>query len=234
MEDVKKWLAIENGYGDGSGDGSGYGSGDGSGDGSGYGSGDGSGYGSGSGDGYGYGSGYGDGSGDGSGYGSGYGISAINGAKVHLVDGVQTIISRIRNAVAKGFILEGDLSLTPCYVVKGQNKFAHGKTLHEAQKALEAKIFEEMDADQAIDKFLEKFKQGTRYPGTDFFDWHHYLTGSCLMGRESFVKSRGLSIDEEYTVDEFIEICEDAYGGEIIKRLKERYAIKEAEEDAEM
>ena len=231
MEDVKKWLAIENGYGDGSGSGDGYGSGygygDGSGSGYGYGSGSGSGYGYGYGDGYGSGYGYGSGDGYGSGYGDGsgygYGISVINGMTVHLVDGVQTIISRIRNAVAKGFILEGDLRLTPCYVVKGNNKFAHGKTLREAQEALTAKIFEDMDADEAIEKFIETFRKGKKYPGTEFFNWHHYLTGSCLMGRESFIKSRGLSLDAEYTVEEFITICEDAYGGEIIKKLKERY-----------
>ena len=174
-----------------------------------------------------HGSGYGDGSGsgygDGDGYGSGYGygIKSLNGKTVYIIDGVQTIISRIRNAVAKGFIVNSDLSCSPCYIVKGRDKFAHGKTLREAQEALMDKIFEDMDADEAIEKFLETFKKGEKYPGKDFFEWHHYLTGSCLMGRESFIRDRDLSLDETYTVAEFIEICKDAYGGEVIKRLEE-------------
>ena len=52
---------------------------------------------------------------------------------------------------------------------------------------------------------------------------HHYLTGSCEMGREAFVKRHGIDLDKTYTVEEFIELTEDDYGGEIIKNLKERY-----------
>lgn len=42
------------------------------------------------------------------------------------------------------------------------------------------------------------------------------------MGREAFVKSHGLDINSLYTVDEFIEICENAYGSEVIEKLKEK------------
>jgi len=48
-----------------------------------------------------------------------------------------------------------------------------------------------------------------KYKGSVFFDWHHYLTGSCLMGRESFVKNHGINLDDEFTVDEFIKLCRD-------------------------
>ena len=73
--------------------------------------GDGDGYGDGSGDGSGYGDGYG------YGYGSGYGIKRINGEDVYIIGGVQTIIKSLRGNVAKGFILNSDCSLEPCYVV---------------------------------------------------------------------------------------------------------------------
>ena len=43
------------------------------------------------------------------------------------------------------------------------------------------------------------------------------------MGRESFVKNHGLDLNRHYTVKEFINICENDYGGEIIKKLKEFY-----------
>ena len=115
---------------DGSGDGSGYG----------YGSGDGYGYGYGSGDAYGYGSGdgsgdsFGDGSGSGSGYGSGYGygygygdgkkIASISGQKIYDIDGVPTAIYRVKGNIAKGAILQSDLTFTPCFVVKQDVYFA--------------------------------------------------------------------------------------------------------------
>ena len=108
-------------------------------------------------------------------------------------------------------------------IAKGNGYFAHGKTLKEARESLMAKIFENMDSDEAISEFINKFEKNKAYPGTDFFEWHHYLTGSCLMGRESFVKNHGLDLNRHYTVKEFINICENDYGGEIIKKLKEFY-----------
>ena len=183
--------------------------------------------GSGDGYGYGYGSGYGygDGSSDGSGYGDGYdcGISYFDGKDVFVIDEVQTIITYIKDAVAKGFILNRDFTLTPCFVVKGNGYFAHGKTLEEAMTALRKKVFENMDSEEAIGQFIEKFKKGEKYKGTEFFEWHHYLTGSCLIGRESFVKNHGLDVNAMYTVDEFIAICENDYGSEVIKELKEKW-----------
>ena len=214
MEKIKKWLA-DNSPGSGYGDG--YGSGDGYGDGDGYGSGYGDGYGSG------YGDGYGDGYGSGSGSGSGSGIKEFDGQAVFRVDGVNTLINHVHGAMAKGYILESDFSLVPCYIAKGNGYFAHGKTAKEAVDALHSKIFENMNPDEAIVAFMDKFKPGEKYPGTEFFEWHHYLTGSCLMGRESFVRSHDLNLEDKITVDEFIALCENDYGGEIIRQLKERW-----------
>lgn len=42
------------------------------------------------------------------------------------------------------------------------------------------------------------------------------------MGRESFVKNHGLDINALYSVYEFIAICENDYGAEVIQQLKER------------
>ena len=142
---------------------------------------------------------------------------------VYIIDGVQTIITHIKDNVAKGSIINSDLTLSPCLLVKGNGYFAHGDSLKGARDALTAKYFENMDTDKAIDEFVAKFQKGEKYKGTDFFEWHHYLTGSCLMGRESFVKNHGLSVDDYYTVDEFIKLTENDYGGDIIRQLKERY-----------
>lgn len=77
--------------------------------------------------------------------------------------------------------------------------------------------------DEAIEQFMNKFEKDKSYKGTEFFEWHHYLTGSCLMGREGFVKNHGLDLEKEYTVKEFIELTENDYGSKVIKELKERW-----------
>ena len=234
MEDIKihEFLKKTNdggsgdGYGDGSGSGSGYGDGSGSGSGSGYGYGDGSG----SGSGYGYGYGYGYGSGSGSGYGSGYGdgsgydyIKSINGEKIYNVDRQPTIFYSIHKNVAKCAIFNEDFTFTPCYVVKGSGHFAHGETIKKAMKDLEKKIFNDMGIEEKIDAFLGEFDLDKKYPAHKFYEWHHKLTGSCEMGRKTFVEKHNIDLGkDEFTVEEFIELTQNDFGGEVIKELKER------------
>ena len=212
MEDrIKQFLSI------GSGSGSGYGSGDGSGDGSGYGSGDGSGYGSGDGSGDGSGYGYG----DGSGYGYGDGIKSINGNSIYVVDNIPTIITNVKGNIAEGFILQSDLSLTPCFIAKENNQFSHGNTLHEAFESLREKLYDDSTEEERILKFKEHFSDfSKKYSAKDLFIWHHVLTGSCKAGREAFCKDKGIDVDNDrFTVYEFIELTKNSYGGEIIRKL---------------
>ena len=163
------------------------------------------------------------GSGDGSGYGSG--VKTFNSHVVYMIDGIATILSHVVGNLAKGFILGDDLTLTPCYVAKGHNLFAHGKTAKKAEEALREKFFANMDSEQAIGMFLEEFSPSKKYPARDFYVWHNRLTGSCEFGRNKFVREHGIDIDNGmYTVEEFIEITENDFGGEVIKQLSERIA----------
>ena len=206
------------GDGDGYGDGYGYGYGSGYGDGYGYGSGDG--YGSGSGDGYGYGDGSGDGYGSGSGDGSGYGIKSFNGEPIYRIDGVNTLIRSVRGNTAHGAIVNSDLTLTPCYIVKQGNVFAHGETLREAMEALRGKLFKDMPEDERIDTFLRETDREKAYPTQYFYDWHHRLTGSCDMGRKQFARDHGVDLEHGImTLAEFLELTKDAYGGDVIRKV---------------
>jgi len=166
MEKIVEFLKIDShpsGYGDGDG----------------YGSGDGYGYGSG------YGSGYGYGSGDGSGDGSGYGLKSLNNQKIYLIDGVQPIIKSVKNNIAKGFIVQSDLTLVPCYIAKGENTFAHGETLSEALTELNRKLLLNSPIEERIVKFKEAFSSFTeKYKAIDFYNWHTLLTGSCNLGKQ--------------------------------------------------
>lgn len=219
-----------------SGEGFGYGSGEGydndNGYGSGYGYDAGKCYGYGDGDDHGYGEGYGFGYGDGAGagYGDG-GIKELNGDNVHLIDGIQTIIKSVRGNIAQGFILKNDLTLQPCYIVKEQNYFAHGDTLHDAFTYLREKLYDDSTEEERIEAFVKEFPDyDTPYPNRDLFDYHHVLTGSCRMGRESFCKDKGINLDDSTTVREFVSLTKDSYGSETIRRLPQAYGVNEQNE----
>ena len=165
----------------------------------------------------------GSGAGYGSGYGYGDGIKSFEGRKVYLVDHVQTIITRVYKNIAKGFILNKDLTLESCYIAKGHNMFAHGTTSKKAIESLQAKIFDNLDTEDAIEEFRKKFKKNKKYKGKQFYEWHHILTGSCTMGRDNFVKNNQIDLEKEFSVIEFIELCKNDYGGSIIRELKQYY-----------
>ncbi len=178
------------------------------------------------GNGYGNGHGYCNGYsyGNGNSYGNGYkAVSKYNGHRVYKIDGLPTIITFIKNDFAKGFVFNKDMTLIPCYVAKFEGAFAHGKTIKEAYEALQEKLLEDMPVEERIEKFLKEFKIGVKYPNKKFFEWHHILTGSCLFGRQQFCENRGIDLDGEMTVERFIELTENDYGGETIKELKGRY-----------
>ena len=218
---IKQFLSVSDG--DGYGSGSGSGSGSGYGYGSGYGSGDGYGSGSGYGSGYGYGSGDGDGSGYGYGSGSGDGLQSINGEAVYMVDGIQTVIRQIHGNVARAAMVNSDLSLTECYILKDGDFFAHGETIHAAAEALQAKLMEELPEEDRIARFVQQFQPGIYYPNREFFAWHHYLTGSCEAGRRQFARDHRINLDRRMTPESFIRLTRNAYGGEIIRKLAAHY-----------
>lgn len=139
-----------------------------------------------------------------------------------MIDDVQTILTAIHGDTAKGYILRDELTLDPCYIAKAGNHFAHGKTLEDAVADARDKLFDDMPEDKRIAAFLAAHERGVKYPARDFYDWHHRLTGSCRMGRDSFVSSHGIDLDGGmYTVEEFIALTRNSYGGSVIARLEE-------------
>ena len=213
---IQQWL--ENGLGGGYGYGYGAGAGAGDYDGGGYGCGGCACDYDGSGAGYGFGSGYGYGAGD----GDGADIKFFCGSPVFIIDRTPTIITAVFGSYAKGYILEQCLTLTPCYIAKQESHFAHGKTLSEAVTAVAEKAFEDMSEEDRIAEFWKCHENGVKYPARDLYDWHHRLTGSCEMGRNTFAAEHGIDLNSDmFTVAEFVELCGKSYGGEIIRKLAE-------------
>ena len=237
-EEVKRFLSIEkyyrsyeygSGYSDGYKDGDGFGYGNGKGSYDGYGSGYGSGCGAGYKDGYGYGSilKYEDDAGSGPGFGFGYGggdITALNGNIVDYIDNVPTIITQVHGNFAYGYIVKDDLTLSPCFIAKVSNSFAHGKTLEEAVADAKAKELEKMTVEERIAKFVEAFGPlDSEHTGKEFYDWHNILTGSCHMGRDEFCRSHSIDLTQKYSVRYFLNITKDSYGSDVIQLIIKAY-----------
>lgn len=104
----------------------------------------------------------------GDGYGSG--VKSINGNPIYVVDNIPTIITNVKGNIAKGFILHTDLSLTPCFIVKKNNQFSHGNTLHEAFESLQEKLYDDSTEEERIFKFKEHFSDfSKKYSAKDLF-----------------------------------------------------------------
>lgn len=175
----------------------------------------------------GYGCGFGSPDGNGYGWGEYLGVKDINGNIVYMIDEMPTIITSVRNNIAKGFIVKSDLQFEPCYIVEENNQFAHGFTLKDAFMSLQEKLYDDSTEEERIEAFKKQFPEyDVKYDNMDLFVYHHVLTGSCRMGREAFMSNKGLSLDGKTSVREFVKLTQDAYGGDIIKKLPEAYGIE--------
>ena len=168
---------------------------------------------------------------DGYGYGgtdmdedNGCGIKSYNGHKVYQIDGIPTIIYNVVRDFASAAIINRDKTLRKCFVVKVGDFFAHGKTLKEAYKYAQEKHLRASSVEERIDMFIKEHPSlDSEHSFDDFFSWHNILTGSCLLGRQQFCKEHEIDSNKNYTVRYFLELTKDAYGGDVIKSLMNKY-----------
>lgn len=127
--------------------------------------------------------------------------------------------------MARGAILNSDLTLTPCYVAKDGGKFAHGDTARDAFNALQEKLYDDRTEQERLAAFREHFPDADRrYPASELFMWHHVLTGSCRTGREAFCHNHGIDTSrDEFTIREFINMTAESYGGDTVRKLTRMY-----------
>ena len=165
-------------------------------------------------------------------FGFGYGngdVTELNGNIIDYIDNVPSVITQVHGNIACGYIVKEDLTLEPCFIAKVGNSFAHGKTLKDAVADAEAKETKRLPIEERIEKFIEVFGSlDSEHTGKEFYDWHHVLTGSCEMGRDTFCKAHNIDLTQKYTVKYFLDITKDSYGSDVIKLIEEAY--KEIEE----
>lgn len=149
----------------------------------------------------------------------------FDGQPVYYIDSVPTVLLSVHGDVARGYTIDRDLTTHKCVVARGHGYFAHGETLEQAMRDLEAKITANMPVEEKIAEFKKKFELDTEYLAEEFYTWHNTLTGSCTMGRNGFMRDHNINMTDKVTTRFFLEITHDSYGGEIIRQLAESYGV---------
>ena len=171
------------------------------------------------------GSGYGYGSGDGSGDGSLLSIKKVGDDNIYNIDELPTAIDNIKGNVAQGRVLKADMTWEPCYIVRIGDSYAHGETIHDAQRDAMQKHMKSAPIEERLQMFKDRFPDFDEpVPAKELFDWHNTLTGSCFMGRKQWCLDHGIDVEHDtYSPRRFIELTQDSYGGESIKKLTRYY-----------
>lgn len=144
-------------------------------------------------------------------------IIEFNNHCVVCIDGINTAITSIHNQTAKGYIIMDDLTTADCFVVKTEDGlFAHGRTLREANDALEEKINYKTSIPERIERFLDNFNIYDTYSGKVLYEWHNKLTGSCKTGRDQFVRTHNIDLNKKYSIEDFVKLTKGSYRHKII------------------
>lgn len=157
-----------------------------------------------------------------------YFMSEFEGHKVYMVDHVPTCIESVHISMslsyAIGFTIEDYWKRCHTVVAKVAGYFAHGDNLREAIQEAQEKLLHNIPIEDRIKQFVELYPDIQQLvPNKKLFDAHHYLTGSCYLGRKMFCKGNGIDLDNSMSVADFIRWTCAEYGDEIIHKLAIAY-----------
>jgi len=148
-----------------------------------------------------------------------------NGHVMWEIDDIPTVLTNVRGNYAKGFIVNKDLTTTPCYVARVGAFYAHGDTLHRAVEDAKSKDMTARPVEERIAAFIAAYPTlDTECTGKALYEWHGILTGSCRAGRDAWCRDNGYDPKKaRMTVREFCKQTQGAYGGAAIAKLLKAY-----------
>ena len=159
--------------------------------------------------------------GDGSGDGNNIILKMLHKKTVFDIDGMAFIPEKVKNNFVSGIsISKKNFSETQCFLGKFENCVAHGKTIKEALLSAQEKYFSSIDFEQKKEQLLKLFEEKNKLSVKELYSWHGILTGSCRFGRSEFQKEHNLKDDDLLSLDEFIQLTENSFGGDKIRLLK--------------
>lgn len=149
-------------------------------------------------------------------------FNQMHNTTIYYIDSIPTIIYNVKGDIAKGAILsENDMTLTPCFIMKKGDVYAHAKTLHEAHKIVHDKFEKKYNVDDRINKFKNEFPDfNIKVKAKELFNWHYYLTGSCALGKIALLNDKHIDLENDMvSVHDFIELSRDKFGWDVIVKL---------------
>lgn len=159
-------------------------------------------------------------------------LSEIHGG-LSRIKGHLTHIDEMSDTEARGFYLGRTGRKIPFFALKAGNQIGIGCSYAHAADALMFQQMHKIPVDQRISDFVKTHKSHELYTVENLWDWHRKLTFSCYSGGEEFRDSHGLKMDTIMSVQHFILITENYFGGEIIRQLKPHYFSEEDEQTLE-
>jgi hypothetical protein len=151
------------------------------------------------------------------------------GKAVYYVDSIPCTFRKVHDNWAEVDVINTeDYTSHRAFIAIFNGYTAHGETIRDAFIDAKEKWMQSMDFTEKKKRFLALFKDRERLTVKELYDWHGVLTGSCRYGRSTFQAEHGLKDTDTLTLEEFINLTENSYGGDKIKRLKSKKAVKEA------
>ena len=156
-------------------------------------------------------------------------LKSYNGQKVYHIEDIAVILHSVVGHAANCSVIQPDMSLKRGVLVRYGNSFGFAEHSQEAfEKARELSIkrgWEHAEEDPIA--YMHK-----NYPDAEaqlerktVFDLHNVLTGSCLDGREEFIKQRNISLEGTITLKEFFDLSKYEFGKETIAKVAKSYGI---------
>ncbi len=127
-------------------------------------------------------------------------------------DGIlQKLISKKKIGKNEVFKVE-NFNKEQSFVIKNGDIFSHGKTLDDAKNDLKYKL-----AARDTSQFL-KWNLTDKKLVDDLIIAYRAITGACTFGVKDFIEKQG-KMKDKYSIDEVIEMTENAYGGKEFKNF---------------
>lgn len=139
------------------------------------------------------------------------------------VIGHLTHIEELCEEKAIGYYLGRTGRKVPLFAFKEDGYIGIGCSYAHAMDSLLSKKIEGTSLEERIQKFVESHSLDEKYTIKDFWEWHRYLTLSCYGGGERFKNEHNLNEDDLISVDEFVELVKEEFGGEIISKARDCY-----------
>ena len=156
-------------------------------------------------------------------------LSYYDGELNEIYDGLSYIekhlthIDNITDKEACGFYLGRSGRKIPFFAIKDDDKIGIGASYGHASDVLLMKQTIGISEEQRLSEFIESHEKDKSYTVENLWDWHRYLTLSCYSGGERFRDEHGLKMEDLMSIQHFISITENDFGGHIIKKLKPYY-----------